>query len=96
MATTPFSIRIDTDTKAKLEEWAARENRSASALAQLAIDEYLDQKTYKRECILEALDEAKKGVFISEDAMDAWVDSWGTDNELPAPDPDIFPDKSAA
>jgi predicted transcriptional regulator len=96
MATTPFSFRIDTGTKTKLEEWAARENRSASALAQMAIDEYLDQKAYKRECILEALEEAKKGVFISEEAMDAWVDSWGTDNELPPPEPDIFPDKSGA
>lgn len=37
--------------------------------------------------------EAEKGIFISEEATTRWVESWGTDNELPPPEPDIFPEQ---
>ena len=93
MSTVPFSLRIDTKLKSKLEKEAAREDRSAAYIAQKAIEDYLDAKAYKRECIREAFAEADKGIFVSEEAVDAWVDSWGTDNELPMPEPDIFPTK---
>ena len=93
MPTTPFSIRLDTEVKAKLEQEARLEDRSAGYIAQKAIEDYLDAKAYKRECLREAIAEADKGVFISEEAMDAWIESWGTENELPMPEPDIFPAK---
>ncbi len=94
MPTTPFSIRIDTEIKSKLEREALLEDRSAGYIAQKAIADYLDAKEYKRECLREAIAEADKGVFISEEAMDAWVESWGTEKELPMPKPDIFSDKA--
>ncbi|GLS23570.1 hypothetical protein GCM10007874_65910 [Labrys miyagiensis] len=47
----------------------------------------------KLEALRIAAAEADKGVFISQEAVDAWVMSWGTDNELPRPEPDIFPKK---
>ena len=94
MATTPFSIRLDAEVKTRLEQEAQLEDRSAGYIAQKAIEDYLDAKAYKRECLREAIAEADKGVFISEEAMDAWVKSWGTENELPMPEPDIFPPKA--
>lgn len=93
MATTPFSIRLDTEVKAKLEHEARLVDRSAGYIAQKAIEDYLDAKAYKRECLQEAIAEADKGVFISEEAVDAWVKSWDTENELPMPEPDVFPGK---
>ena len=45
----------------------------------------------KRE-IAKAVGEADKGVFISQKAMGRWVDSWGKIDELPQPEPDIFPE----
>ena len=90
MPTTPFSIRIDIGVKAKLEQEARREDRSAGYIAQKAIEDYLDAKAYFREEMQAALAEADKGVFISEEAMDAWMMSWDTDNELPPPEPDVF------
>jgi predicted transcriptional regulator len=53
----------------------------------------LSAKEYKRQALDEAAAEADKGVFISDEAMTAWVSSWGTENELPPPEPNIFPDK---
>lgn len=46
--------------------------------------------TAKREQIKAALLEADKGVFISGEAVDKWIESWDTENELPPPEPDIF------
>jgi predicted transcriptional regulator len=91
MATTPFSFRIDEKLKTKLEKAAAREQRSASHVVHQAVTAYLDRQDAKRKAIREAMAEAEKGVFISEEAMDAWIDSWGTERELPPPEPDIFP-----
>ena len=50
-----------------------------------------DKKNRKRVAIREAVVEADKGIFISQGKMDAWVSSWGTDSELPPPEPDVFP-----
>jgi chitodextrinase len=41
----------------------------------------------------EALAEADKGVFVSGEAVIDWLESWGTDNVKPSPEPDIFPRK---
>lgn len=38
----------------------------------------------------EALAEADKGVFVSGEAIIEWLESWGTDNVKPSPEPDIF------
>lgn len=36
-----------------------------------------------------AIAEASKGEFISQEAMDTWIDSWDSDAELPPPEPDV-------
>ncbi len=50
------------------------------------------EKNLKRSAIRKAIVEADKGVFVSQEKIDAWVSSWGTNSELPPPEPDIFPD----
>jgi len=90
MATVPFSVRLDSDIKAKLEEEAKREERSASALAVKAIKAFLQAKEAKRLAIEEAIKEADKGVFYSQEAVHALVDSWGKGDKVPIPEPDVF------
>jgi hypothetical protein len=51
---------------------------------------YLDHQALKRDAIRKSLAEADKGVFISGEAMHRWIESWGTANELPPPEPDVF------
>ena len=91
MATERLSLRIDADLKKSLEREAKREDRSASYLAVKAIEAMLRHRYEKRAAIRSAVAEAEEGVFISQEAMDAWVASWGTDAELPPPEPDIRP-----
>jgi hypothetical protein len=44
----------------------------------------------KRQLIRDAVLEAQKGVFVSQEAVHTWMDSWDTENELPMPKPDVF------
>ena len=94
MPTVQFSLRLEEALKERLKEEARRTERSESYLAQKAIESMLDARQTRREAISDALVEADKGEFISQSAMHNWVNSWGTDNELAAPEPDIFPNKS--
>lgn len=90
MSTVPFTLRLDKDLKTSLEAEAKLEDRSASYLATRAIKMMLEAKAAKRRLIEEAVAEADKGVFISEEKMNAWFRSIGSENELPEPEPDIF------
>ena len=96
MSSVQFSIRMDPAIKSRLDEEAKIEDRSAAYITQKALDVYLREKEHLRSIVRAAEIEADKGVFISGDSMHAWIESWDSDNELPAPKPDIFPSKSAA
>ena len=94
-STTSFTLRLDEDVKNALEAEAVKADRSASYLAAKAITDMLAAKQAKAKAIEQALAEAEKGEFISENAMTQWVNSWGTDKELSPPEVDIFPEQKA-
>ena len=91
MTKTSFNIEIDSQLRQALEKIAACEDRSVSQVAEEAIRSLVGRWVAKRDAIDAALKEAERGVFISEEAVQRWMDSWGTENELPMPEPDIFP-----
>ena len=95
MGTIPFTMRLDEEIKRELEVEAKLADRSAAYLATRAIKEMLERKTRKRKIIQEAVAEADKGAFISEEKMDAWVNSWDSENELPTPTSDVFLNKQS-
>jgi len=86
-----FTMRLDAELKDWLETEAKRCDRSAAYLAKKAIEALKNQTEAKAQIIREAVAEADKGVFISEEKMNAWFESLGTDHELPEPEPDISP-----
>jgi predicted transcriptional regulator len=90
------SVRLGRDVLGELEEEARRQHLSAAQIANEAIRAYLDNQALKREAVQEALAEADKGVFISSEAMHRWIKSWGTANELPPPEPDVFVPRGSA
>lgn len=89
MGATPYSIRLDDDLRKSLEKEAEIEERPPAQLAVRAIRFMLEAKAAKRAAIDAALEEADHGKFISADAMNAWIDSWDSESELPAPKADI-------
>ena len=90
MSTTPVSLRLDPEVKARLEEEARIAKLSASSLANTAIETFLAARAAKRSQIEAALADAEKGEFISGEPLDRWIDSWETEAELPPPESDIF------
>ncbi|MBN9242377.1 MAG: hypothetical protein J0I98_06245 [Mesorhizobium sp.] len=51
---------------------------------------FLKRSSAERRLLKERIAEADKGIFISQEAMHRWIESWGTENELPPPEPDVF------
>ena len=45
--------------------------------------------------IAEAITKADEGIFISQEKMNEWFLSLGTDHDLPEPEPDIYPNQPA-
>lgn len=75
--------------KKALEYESALEERPPAQLAVRAIRARVQARQAKRDAITAALKEDEKGQFISSEAMFAWIDSWDSDNEVPAPSADI-------
>lgn len=90
MGEVPLSLHVKADIKQKLEDEARSQNISASDLVARAIESYFEICESERELLRLRVAEADKGVFISGEAMHRWIASWGTENELPPPEPDVF------
>ncbi len=85
-----FPLRLDPAVKLRLDDEARRAGHPASLLATQAIEAFLKARDARNKAVEQALAEADKGVFISQQAMNAWMDSWDTDEEKPIPEPDVF------
>ena len=89
MPATPFSLRLDAATRAQLEEEARRLDRPAAQVAARAIARWLEAQAALRAEIDAAVAEADAGVFVSSEAVHAWMEDWGTEREAPPPAPDV-------
>ena len=92
MPATPVSLRLDEDIKARLAAEAARLDRPAAQVATRAIRFWLDAQDALRRQIDAAVDEADRGLFVSSEAVGAWMDSWDTEHEAALPEADIRPE----
>jgi predicted transcriptional regulator len=81
------TVRLAPELKAKLDALAISTKRSKSWLAAEAIAQYLEQEAWQIERIEEsvALADSPAPQWVEWDAVDAWLESWGTEDEQPAP-----------
>lgn len=81
------TIRLPVEVKGKLEALAASTNRSRSWLAAQAITAYVEEQSWQIQQIEEAvaLAESEEAVWVEGAQVDAWLTSWGTENEKPTP-----------
>jgi predicted transcriptional regulator len=83
---TTINLRIPKRVKHGLEELARSTSRSKSFLAVEALDSYLKANAWQVEKINEAVAKLDAGApTIPHESVEAWVRSWGTDEELPKP-----------
>ncbi|XVJ70869.1 MAG: ribbon-helix-helix protein, CopG family [Rhizobacter sp.] len=85
----PVAIKIDSDIKERVKRLASARHRTAHWLMREAITQYVEREE-KREAFrqetLHAWEEYRTtGLHATAKEVDAWLASWGTDDELPAP-----------
>jgi predicted transcriptional regulator len=86
---TPVAVKVDVETKARLKRLGEARHRTPHWLMRQAISQFLEREEKResfRQDALNAWDEYKaKSLHATADEVEAWLASWGTDNELPAP-----------
>lgn len=82
-------IKLDETLHARLKALSAIKERTPHWLMKAAIEEYVGrEESYEREKLedMERWQHYKlTGHAIPHETVDAWIASWGTDNELPCP-----------
>ncbi len=84
------SVRLQPEIESPLENLSKKLDRSKNYLINQAIKEFLARKSLEDERwgeTLEAIDSVKSRKLINEKAVNDWLESWGTDNELDPPQP---------
>ena len=83
------SVKLDVDIRARLESLAESRQRTAHWVMREAIIQYVEREE-KREAFRQATITAwneyqETGLHATATEVDTWLNSWGSDNELPAP-----------
>jgi predicted transcriptional regulator len=85
----PITVKIDNETRTRLEHLAAARHRTTHWVMREAINQYVEREEKRdafRQDALNAWDEYQKtGLHATGSEVDTWIASWGTENELPAP-----------
>lgn len=82
---TTLSLRIDEETKGRLDALARRTRRSKSFLAAEAIVSYVEAESWQLEEIAAGLDDLDHGRTTAHDDVAAWLRSWGGSGEREEP-----------
>jgi len=83
--TTTLSVRIDSDTKKRLEALARRARRSKSFLAAEAIAAYVDAESWQLDELQAGLVELDAGRGVAHEEVSKWLRSWGRKREGKSP-----------
>ena len=86
---TPTSIKLDDDLKGRVQHLAETRRRSAHWLMREAIEQYVEREerreAFKQDTVKAWEAYQATGLHATADEVEKWLDSWGTDSELPAP-----------
>ncbi len=83
--TETLSIRIDAETKRRLDALSKRARRSKSFLAAEAITAFVEAEEWQLGEIQRGIKELNAGQGISHEKVSKWLNSWGKRGESKAP-----------
>lgn len=83
--TETLSIRIDSETKKRLDALSRRSNRSKSFLAAEAIAAYVESEEWQLGEIHAGIAEMESQQEVSHEKVSKWLKSWGKRSETKAP-----------
>ena len=79
--TETLSVRIETETKKRLEALAQRSRRSKSFLAAEAIVAYVESEEWQLAETQAGLNELDRGDVVPHERVSQWLRSWGKKSE---------------
>lgn len=82
-----ITVRIDPDTKRRLEQLSEATDRTQSWIAEAALKAYLKEQEWQVARIREGVEAADRGELVDHDRVVEWMNSWGTDHETEMPEP---------
>ena len=85
MSSTTFTVRVDADSKERLERLAKSTGRSRSFLAAEAIYQYLEVNEWQVAGIKQATASLDRGEEVAHEQVKDRVTSWGSRRERPIP-----------
>ena len=84
------SVKLDDELKGRVQHLAQSKDRSAHWIMRKAIREYVEREEARDSFKQEALDSwseyQKTGRHLDGKEVDGWLESWGTDREVEAPE----------
>jgi predicted transcriptional regulator len=80
-----ITVQLDSAVQARLVELAEARQQPVSDVAAEVIAMYVAADSWEHQHILQGLAELDAGEGVSHERVVEWLDSWGTENELPAP-----------
>ena len=84
------SIKLDDALKSRIQQLAQMRRRTSHWIMREAISQYVEREEKHeslRQDTLKAWDEFQAtGLHATADEVEQWLKSWGSDNELPAPE----------
>jgi predicted transcriptional regulator len=83
--TETLSIRIDAQTKKRLDALSKQSNRSKSCLAAEAITAYIESEEWQLGEVRAGITDLESGREVSHDKVSKWLGSWGKRGEARAP-----------
>lgn len=85
MANIPVEFEISDDVKTSLDNAVTKGNGDYDAIVNIALENHLSVLEENEAILKSRMKEAENGKWIDGDAMLRWVESLGTENELPEP-----------
>lgn len=85
MAQTSILVQLDEAVQARLAALADARRQPVSDVAAEMIATYLAPDSWEHKHIRAGLAELEEGKGVANEQVMEWLDSWGTESELPAP-----------
>jgi predicted transcriptional regulator len=83
------SIKLDAETQERMRRLAEARSRAPHYLMREAINQYLDREeareSFKQEALSSWAEFQETGLHLTGEEASAWLKTWGTDDEIPAP-----------
>ena len=82
------TVRLQPDVEQSLQAMAGTLHRSKSWLINQALKEFIERQELEKQRwqeTLQAMESVAQGRVVSGESVHAWLNSWGSSNELPPP-----------